>query len=68
MVTLLWFAGAHESKERTRAPLATNLISHSHAVGDSREWRYFLPPGAAAPAGAASEDTQWGTQVWAPAC
>ena len=56
--------GAHESKERTRAPLATNLISHAHAVEDAREWCYILPPGAPPPAqGAASDETQWGTQV-----
>lgn len=57
------FPGAHESKERTRAPLATNLISHAHAVDDSQEWCFFLPPGSAAPTGAAAQDTQWGMQV-----
>jgi len=57
------FPGAHESKERTRAPLATNLISHAHAVEDSREWCFFLPPESTPPTGAATQDTQWGVQV-----
>ena len=32
--------GAHESKERTPAPLAVNLISYSSHAEDLKEWTY----------------------------
>jgi len=34
-------AGAHESKERTPAPLAVNLISYSAHAEELREWTYY---------------------------
>ena len=33
-------AGAHESKERTPAPLAVNLISYSSHAEEAKEWSY----------------------------
>lgn len=51
-------AGAHESKERNLAPLATNLISYSSHSEVTKEWAYYVPA-VPATAGAA---TQWGVR------
>jgi GYF domain 2 len=38
--------GAHECKERTPAPLQSNLISYNVTSDEPKEWYYYSPPSA----------------------